>query len=362
MDYRQYRQMGNSLPAEESQTVFRFTGEIESITDGHTLWVRGENLTVPVSLIKTKCWLLPINEGEGVPEAPEKLNWNRVSTLSEGAKVYIGGLLKMRDNRLTFISNNERQLMVIFYNCPDPDLTDGIIRAARTRNEYWNSFTPVPLALGALVLIYIAASFLNRPAFSITVITALAAIFVPVYPIFPPGLLLTVLYRRLSWQARRYRAYWDLARLPLSYLPPGSKNAILSTGEKYGSVELNAFTSEAPPPQTPPLEHEASAQDTLTKTALDEIPFLIPEITEIRKKSRMYIFGVLNENSLLPQKSKDPFVSFGILPDSPQRLVRRYALIASSLEIAAWIVLLLGITINVIFIFMILFVFGIISF
>ena len=336
LDYSQYRQLGND---KERPDVFRFTGEIESITDGHTLWVRGEDLTVPVSLIKTKCWLLPVNEGEGVPEAPEKLNWNRVSTLSEGAKVFIGGFLKIQDNRLNFVSTNEKPLMVIFYNCPDTALTDGIIRAARTRNEYWNNFTPVPLVTGALILIYIAASFLNRPAFSLTVITALAAIFVPVYPVFPPGLLLTVLYRRLSWQARRYRAYWDLVRLPLSYLTSGSNSCILGTGEKYGSVEYKSL--HAPP---------------------EEIPYLIPEITEERKKSQWRFFGVLNENSQLPQKPKDPFVSFGILPDSPKRLVRRYAIKASSLEILAWFALLLGITINVIFIFLILFVFGVVSF
>ena len=338
LDYRQYRQLGNT---EKTTAVFRFTGEIESITDGHTLWVRGEDLTVPVSLTKTKCWLLPIHEGEGVPEAPEKLNWNRVSTLSEGAKVFIGGLLSTQDNRLNFVSTNEKPLMVIFYNCSDSALTDGIIRAARTRNEYWNSFTPVPLVIGALILIYIAASFLNRPAFSLTVIAALAAIFVPVYPVFPPGLLLTVLYRRLSWQARRYRAYWDLARLPLSYLPPGGSSCILSTAETYGSVEFNTLAAQAP--QTP-----------------EEIPFLIPEITEENKKSQWRFFGVLTKDSPLPQRSKDPFVSFGILPDSPKRLIRRYALKASSLEILAWFVLLLGITINVIFIFLILLMFGVI--
>ena len=333
LDYRQYREIGNAASGGRKGGVFRFTGEIESITDGNTLWVRGEDLTIPVSLEKTICWLLPIHEGEGVPEAPEQIHWNRVSTLSEGAKVFIGGFLTAQDGRLNFVSTKEKPLMVIFYNCPDTVLTDGIIRAARTRNEYWNSVTPISLALGALALIYIAASFLNRPAFRLTVITALVAIFVPILPLLPPGLLFTGLYRRIAWQARRYRAFWDITRLPMRYLPPGQDSGVLSTGEKYGFVKFNSLPPEA---------------------AQEEIPFLIPEFTKEEKKTPLYLFGVLAENSSLPVRSKDPFVSFGILPGSPQRLARRYAIKAYTLELLAWVVLLLGIGINIVFIFLIL--------
>jgi hypothetical protein len=328
LDYRQYRQM------KEQESVFRFTGEIESITDGKTLWVRGENLTIPVSLEKTQCWLLPIQEGEGVPEAPEQIRWNRVSTLTEGAKVFIGGVLKTQDDRSIFTTAREKPLMVIFYNCPDDSLTQAIIRAARTRNEYWNNITPVSFVFGALALVYIAASFLNRPAFRLTVITALIAIFVPVLPAFPPGLLLTVLYSRMSWQARRLRALWDLARLPLRFLPAGQESSTLSTGEKYGFVKLNSL-----PPET----------------SEKPIPFLIPELPNERKKTGLYFFGVLNDGSPLPEKSKDPFISFGILPDSPQRLARHYAKKAYTLEVLAWLVLLSGIGLNIIFIYMIMF-------
>ena len=322
--------------------AFRFTGGIESITDSSTLWVKGEDLTMPVSLKNTKCWLLPLPSGnlrpsglagiEGVPEAPEQINWNRFSTLSEGTKVFIGGKIKNENDRLNFCSTKENPLMVIFYNCPDTELTSAIIRASRTRNDYWNSITPISLVIGALALIYIAASFLNRPAFRMTIITALAAIFIPILPLFPPGLLFTALYRRMTWQARRYRAYWDLARLPMRYLQTDQENGILSTGEKYGFVKHNN-----PPPES----------------AQAEIPFLIPELTKGEKTS-LYLFGVLAEDSSLPEKSIDPFVSFGILPDSPKRMVRRYAIMAYTLELFAWIILFLGIGVNLIFVSLIL--------
>jgi len=209
LDYRQYRQL------EWDGGVFRFSGDIESITDGQTLWVKGDDLTVPVSITKTKCYLLPIHEGEGFPEAPQQIRWNRVSTITEGAKVFIGGRVKNQDDRLSFVSTKEQPLMVIFYNCPDAAFAGSIIQAARTRNEYWNNITPASLVIGALALIYIAASYLGRPAFRLTVISTLTAVFIPILPVFPPGILLTSLYRRLTWNSVKLRANYDLARYGL---------------------------------------------------------------------------------------------------------------------------------------------------
>jgi len=209
LDYRQYRQL-------EEEGIYRFTGNIESITDGRTLWVRGHDLSMPVSIDKTKCYLLPVNKGGDIPDSPpEQIRWNRVSTLTEGSKVFIGGLIKTQDNRFNFTSTKEHPLVLIIYNCPDDDLAKTIIQTARTRNDYWNSITPISLVTGALTLVYIAASYLGRPAFRLTVITALAAIFIPILPLFPPGFALTSLYKRLSWKARELRSYWDLARYGL---------------------------------------------------------------------------------------------------------------------------------------------------
>jgi len=335
LDYRRYRQI------DTEGGVFRFTGGIESITDGHTLWVRGEDLTIPVSLEKTICYLLPVHDGEGIPEAPEQIRWNRVSTITEGAKVFIGGQIKTRNNRLSFCPAKENPLMVIFYNCPDTELTGGIIRAARTRNEYWNSLTPISIVIGALALVYMAASFLGRPAFRLTVISALVAIFVPVLPVIPPGILFTVLYRRMTWHARNFRAYRDIARLPLRYLLPEypqRQSAVLDSGEEYGYVKLDSLP----------------AQET--------VPWLIPENQKQGKKSKLYFFGALasraGEKYPLPQRSKDPFVSFGILPADPALLSCRYAIKAYIMEASAWFILLLGIAVNVVFI---IFIFQLLS-
>jgi len=259
LEYRLYRQL------DENGGIFHFTGGIESITDGRTLWVRGSDLSLPVSLEKTKCYLLPLHEGTGLPQPPQPIKWHRISAFSEGTKVFIGGRLKTHNNRLNFTAEKDQPLMVIFYNCPDALLPSSIIRAARTRNEYWNSITPISIVIGVMALIYIASSYLDRPAFRLTVITALAAVFIPVLPIFPPGFLLTLLNRRISWNARKLRADHDLAH-------------------------------------------------------------------------------------------------FGFLPDSTPELAKKLALRAYALEGFAWIIMLLGITLNLVFIFMILYLFKIISF
>ena len=328
LDYRQYRRIGGE------GGVFRFTGGIESITDGHTLWVKGDNLTIPVSLANTQSWLLPMQEEDGIPEVPERIRWNHISTLTEGAKVFVGGLLTTQDNRLSFVSTKERPLMVIFYDCPDDTLTDGIIRAGRIRNEYWNSVTPISLAIGVLSQVYIAASFLNRPAFRLTVISALIALFVPVLPWFPPGLLFTVLYRRLAWYAENFGSYRDLTRLPLRYLATGQESSILYTGEKYGFKKYDSLPAGV-------------KEGTL--------PFLLGKQSKKGKYSQWFVYGVLNGNDSPPEKSKDPFVSFGVLPADPHLLARRYAIAAMVLEILAWAVLILGVAVNIVFVFMILF-------
>jgi hypothetical protein len=331
---------------------YRFLGGFESVTDGHTLWIRGETLTIPVSLTGAHTYVLPLPKSGDIPaafdpaeEAPERIRWDRVAALTEGAKVFIGGLLLMRDNRLTFTSTRESPLLVIFYDGSDRSLTARVIRAGRHRNEYWNPVTPYALILGASCQLIIAVSFLSRPAFRLTVITAVAAAFTPLFPLVPPGIVCTLLYRRLWWRARIFRAYRDLAGLPLKYLFP-DKNSIpksysfpqviegkLPGGERYALV----YRSEQP---------------------LEEIPALIPEHTSTRKEQGWYICGgfpkAAAQDTIIPDEPEDVFATYGVLPGRPDVLARRFNIQAYFLEIIAWLVLLFGIGLNAFFIGMII--------
>ena len=347
LDYSLYRQIGGNrgLPggiASESQEVlctFRFIGGFESVTDGQTLWIRGENLTVPVSLKDAQTYILPMQEGEGIPEAfdpgeeaPERIRWDRVSAFTEGARVFVGGALVFQDGRWGFVSARETPLMVIFFDGSDRSLTTRVIRAGRHRNEYWNAATPYSLVIGAICQIFIAASFLSRPAFHLTVIAALLALFTPLFPLIPPGLLFTVVYRRFSWRARILRAYSDLARLPLRYLVPGQETCRLPNGELYGYKHCSSLPAAV-------LE--------------GKIPLLLPEYSK-KTDTGWYIFGALRPQDSLPSEPEDSFATFGILPERPEVLARRYTVMAYALEVIAWVLLLAGIGINIFFVRMIL--------
>jgi len=337
LDYRNYRR----LACEGG--VFRFTGEIESITDGHTLWVKGDDLTIPVSLENTKCYLLPKSDGDEIPEPPEQIRWNRVSTLTEGVKVFIGGLIKTQNNRLIFVSTKENPLIVIFYNCHESELTNQIIMSARSKNEYWNTLTPLALGIGALSLVYIATSLLDRPAFRLNVVIALVSVFIPILPFIPPGLLFVNIYRRMIWYSGKYKSYWDIVRRPLQYLEPNQESALLRNGEIFGYVKMNTLPSDIPP---------------------EDIPFLIPQTGKIEKSQQWYFFGILPQDKnpteenpeeiVPPERSKDPFVCYGIMPAKPETLIRRYITKAYSFEVLAWCILILDIVFNGIFIGIIL--------
>lgn len=327
---------GTCRRLEKEGGVFRFIGGLESVTDGHTLWIQGEDLTIPAALTDAQTYLLPLKEGgENIEsfdlgeEAPEKIRWDRVSALAEGARVFVGGALVFRNERWSFVSTRETPLLVIFYDGSDRSLTVRTIRAGRHRNEYWNDVTPYAMIIGAICQILIALSFLSRPAFRLTVIVALVALFTPLLPLVPPGALFTVLYHRLWWQARVFRAFRDLARLPQKYLAPGQESCTLPGGELYGSIRFDAL---------PPAVREGKA------------PLLIPE----QKTNEWYMFGAISPGHELPSEPEDPFATFGVLPGKPEDLARRYTLKAYTLEIISWLALLSGIGLNIFFIGMIL--------
>ena len=221
LNYNSYWRRDKPGETCNNENAFRFTGGFESITDGQILWIRGDDLTLPVYLKNAETYMLPARAAEGAHEmfdpgddTPDKINWGKVSMLTEGARVFVGGSLSDKDGRPIFASTKENPLIVIFYEGPDESLTERTIRTCRHRREYWNPATPYSLAIGALCLLLMAFSFLSRPAYRLTVIVSIIALFIPLYPVIPPGLLLTAFYRRLSWRSRSLRAMGDLARLP----------------------------------------------------------------------------------------------------------------------------------------------------
>jgi hypothetical protein len=332
--------------------LFRFTGGFESITDGHTLWIRGRTLTIPVSLNEAHTYVLPMPESGAIPaffdpavfdpaffdpggESPERIRWDKVTTLAEGVKVFAGGMLLMQDKRLTFVSTKETPLLVIFYEGPDRSLTSRVVRSGRHRNEYWNTITPYALILGIFCQLFVAVNYISRPAFRLTVITAASAALLPLFPLIPPGIIFTILYRQLWRRARIFRAYRDLVMLPLIYLPGGQAEGTLPSGERYGAVYRHSLSPE---------EKQG-------------MPQFIPRHGEGKERG-WYIFGALppapDTGALpLPVEPQDVFAVYGAVPGNPSALARKFTLYAYILEIVSWLILLTGIGLNAFFLAMI---------
>jgi hypothetical protein len=320
---------------------FRFIGGLESITDDHTLWVRNSDITIPVDLKQAHIYLLPnikdemMNESGSSNSAPERISLDRLSSLKEGAKVYIGGVLDERNERLTFLSTKEKPLLIIFYDGSRKNLSMRIIRAGRQKNEYWNFLTPYSLAFGAFLELMYAFNFLARPAFQLTLIVSIIAMFGPLFPLIPPGIILINLYSRLWRNARMFRAYRDIFKLPLKYLPKESSQGFLPSGEKYGVLKFDHL---------PSWVHE------------DDIACLPAELKH-KKSDTWYVFGALtgNENAPLGTPT-DRLALFTAFPDTPKKLAAIYAKKAHSLEITSCIIFALGIGLNCLFIALILYI------
>jgi hypothetical protein len=357
LDYTAYRYGGGE---------YRFIGGVESVTDGRTLWIRNADLTVPVALSGALTYVLPMppdpdsggefpdffRGGKGAPgkppaekavhknfdpgrETPRRIKWEHLTSLTEGARVFIGGALVVMDNRLTFASTKEKPLMVIFYDGPDRSLAIRVIRAGRQGNEYWNALTPYALALGVFSQLIIIFTYIQRPVFQLSMITAFAAMLIPLFPLIPPGLVFTVIYRSLWWRGRVYRAYRDIVRLPLHYFSGTELRGVLPGGEEYAGVIC----------QTPGKELRA-------KIETGEIPLLIPE-KEAGKNARWYVFGVparANGDAAappdLPALPGDVFAPYAAIPGNPETLARIFNRRAYLLEIVSWTLLLAGIILN----------------
>jgi len=238
LDYSSY---WKAAKERQEPLVFRFLGSLESVTDGETLWMHGKDLTIPVSLKNAATYLLPAYKGDSVEETPDideeapvKIRWGKVSMLTEGAKIFVGGSLVYREERWQFVSTKKNPLIVFFYDGPDRLFTTRVIQSCRQQWAYWNAITPYSLITGALCLILLAFSFLHRPIFRPTVIFSFVLLFIPLYPIIPPGLLFTVFCRRLASRARMLKAYSDLVRLPL-----------------YGSAPEDELSSQHEAPKDP---------------------------------------------------------------------------------------------------------------
>lgn len=190
LDYETWR----LLEREGSQNAqYRFFGKIEA-TSEKMLWVKNDSLLIPVELRNAQGFFINDN-------SLRRIVWHKLPYFSENTNIFLAGELVQREGRRIFASTPKKTLVAVLYDTEEEDLVLRIISASRNKNDYWNAFTPYSILIGAFSLIVTAVSFLRHPAFRFTVITAFIAVFIPLFPFFPPGILFTALNRFLRKQS-----------------------------------------------------------------------------------------------------------------------------------------------------------------
>jgi hypothetical protein len=309
------------------EQLYRFFGTLEGIQEDNSIWLRRGNLVITADMTGQEIVLLPstrnsdkeeiieIHEPLLREEMPNILPWNRVSSFSEGTKVYIAGPVEKENGRIVFKAKGTKKLLLVFYDGEDSQFMKRVIWNSRHRNEYWNQFTPAALGLGSLGEMIVTYYFLTTVQLRIPSILAIGAALMPVLPFIPPGFFLFILYRWLWGRARFLRAERDLVRLPLRFFPDGhlDQAVLLPTGEEYFCMQVTYFPKE-----------ELKGRGKLRSTLLDK---------NLSGKPLYNWFGIRKEKDPFPGVSRDPMVENIILYGNPEELAVRCEQYAYRLEL-----------------------------
>jgi len=318
--------IGNA--GDPGEQAYRFFGTLEGIQEDNSIWLRRGNLVITADMTGQEIVLLPttrnsnkeelieIHEPLLQEEIPTILPWNRVSSFSEGTKVYIAGPVENEDGKIVFKAKGPKKLLLVFYDGEDTQFLKKVIWNSRHRNEYWNQFTPAALGLGSLGEMIITYYFLTTVQLRIPSILAIGAALTPVLPFIPPGFFLFILYRWLWGRARFLRAERDLIRLPLRFFPDGhlDQTVLLPTGEEYFCMQVTYFPKQ-----------ELKGRGKLRSTLLDK--------TLSGKEPLYNWFGIRKEKDPFPGVSRDPMVENIILYGNPEELAVRCEKYAYRLEL-----------------------------
>lgn len=319
---------------EGSVGTLRFFGGLQAIQGNDTVWVSDGSVSVSAELKGAQIFVLPDSKDESgggelkVTESPRKIPWEKISSLPEGAKIFLCGSVSIEQGKGVFRPVPGVPLIAVIYEGEDGVMFRQSIWSGRQMNEYWNPFTPVSLAAGFFSLFLMGYVLLQEPYLRIEALIALLLSLLPVLPLFPPGLLFFALYRMLWKKGRTQRAYRDVFYLPMRYFkiekssgafPPEPVN--LPSGEIYGVVRISGAEGLETLPSRPDIR-------------------LCPPDAE--RSSDFCIFGSLDEGRVRPPR--DPFAEYLAVrgnPDMTAQLCHKRARLYEASGLASFCVSIL---------------------
>lgn len=198
---------------------YKVYAEIDAVGEHDFLWIRSGNNTLMVDMHNVPVYVLTGNsaDGTGLPQdeedAVDKVRWSSLPSLVQGTRIFVAGIMELRDGMPTMTAHAEMPLLVLLHNVADTELLPRAVAAGRHKNEYWNPLTQISLALGIMVISGLLTTILTNPSISLVLAISLTIAFSPVLPIMPPGVFFFFLYRRFWRRAYYFRAKRDVARL-----------------------------------------------------------------------------------------------------------------------------------------------------
>jgi hypothetical protein len=178
--------------------------------------VRGKDVSALVDLSRAPLYVAAPGPADAPAEAAGsigRLRWRSVSSLVEGTRIFVAGLLAIEKGRPVFVDAPEEALVAVCHDWDEERIVSRLVAGGRAQNEYWNDPTRISLALGLAVISGILLFWRSATFPTVKALIFLAGA-LPVLPFAPPGLALFLAYHRLWRRALAFRVSRDLFRLP----------------------------------------------------------------------------------------------------------------------------------------------------
>lgn len=329
-----YNQMRRAAAAGAGEYIgeFRFIGSLEAIQGDNIMWLNDGSVSFAVDMKSQSVALLPSAEGGSSPpdESPQLIPWRKLTHLTEGVRLLVAGGFYVDDGRGLFRGTTGRPLVAVMYGGPDETMLRRAIYSGRQRNEYWNQLTPASLAAGALALLTAAYVSLSQPGTRFEGLLSVTFSLVPIAPLFPPGVVLFFLYRRLWRRGRALRAERDVVTLPLRHFPDSRADCLsvgLAGGERYAAAAVPAGLAGV-------FTERGATAISLSKHA-----------EKLRDENRYFVFGGVASNGRL-QSPRDPLAELIVIPGDPRSLATHCERQARRLEALSVFLAAIGILAN----------------
>lgn len=326
---------------------YRFFGTLEAIQEDDIIWLRNGDISISVDMTDAYVYMLAPYSADPETrdfqalndEMPQRVPWDKVFSLHEGASVFICGTLFVENGRGIFRPNDTEDLQVIIYDGPSDRFLRRAIWSGRQRNEYWNSFTPGSLAAGALAFLALSYFLLKFPLLRYHTIVSISFILVPILPFIPPGIVLFLFYRRFWKEAWFFRAERDMLLLSLRFFT----NVTFSDKEKKIPCD-NGETY---------LMREVSKEELLENKYNNIEIRRSPMVLRLLDKEpeNYYLFGVQQQGDQVFGTSKDPMVNRVALPGNPMELANECHKKARFYERLSLGIFLAGFLVNMVVVF-----------